>query len=133
MKFIKKLSNIFQKASPDLRKRLLGIFVVLLLFDGSVWIYTFFVSQKFPVMLGLVTLAYGLGLRHAVDADHIAAIDNTTRKFMQDGQKPVAVGFFFSMGHSTIVVLLSLLIAISAAFVKNNLPTFENIGSIIGT
>ena len=130
---LKKLSAILQKAPPDLRKRLLVIFITLAVFNGFVWIYAFFVSQRFPVMLGLVILAYGLGLRHAVDADHIAAIDNITRKLMQDGKKPVAVGFFFSLGHSTIVVLLSILVAISAAFVKHNLPALQNAGGIIGT
>lgn len=133
MEFIKKLSSMLQKASPDLRKRLFSIFAFLAIFNGLVWIYTFFTWHRFPVMLGLVTLAYGLGLRHAVDADHIAAIDNTTRKLMQDGKRPVGVGFFFSMGHSTIVVILSVLVAISAAFVKNNLPTFKSTGAIIGT
>ena len=133
MEFIKKLSSILQKASPEVRKRLLGIFIILAVFNGFVWIYALFVAHKFPVMLGLVILAYGLGLRHAVDADHIAAIDNTTRKLMQDGQRPVGVGFFFSLGHSTIVVLLSILVAISAAFVKNNLPAFQNAGVVIGT
>lgn len=133
MQLIEKLLNIFKKSSPDLRKRLFGIFAFLALFNGSVWLYTLFTCYRFPVMLGLVTLAYGLGLRHAVDADHIAAIDNTTRKLMQDGKRPVGVGFFFSLGHSTIVVILSILVAISAAFVKNNLPAFKSAGAIIGT
>src|SRR5882724_13522947 len=114
MYFFKKLSNIIRNAPADLKKRLFVICLLLIIFNLSVWGYTFFILHKFPVMLGLVALVYGLGLRHAVDADHIAAIDNTTRKLMQDGQKPVGVGFFFSMGHSTIVVALSILIAISA-------------------
>jgi len=133
MYFLRKLANIVKKASPELKKRLCFIFLILILFNGFIWVYTLFIWHTFPVMLGLVALAYGLGLRHAVDADHIAAIDNTTRKLMQDGKKPVAVGFFFSMGHSTIVVLLSILVAFSAAFVKHNLPAFQNVGSIIGT
>src|SRR6195256_363296 len=76
--------------------------------------------------------AYTFGLRHAVDADHIAAIDNTTRKLMQDGQRPVGVGLFFSLGHSTIVVGLSVLIAISAGIVSD-IPSFREIGGLIGT
>ena len=60
--------------------------------------------------IGLGVTAYTLGMRHAFDADHIAAIDNTTRKLMESGKKPVSVGFFFSLGHSTIVVLLTLLL-----------------------
>jgi high-affinity nickel-transport protein len=64
----------------------------------------------FGVGLGLT--AYTLGLRHAFDADHIGAIDNTTRKLMADGQRPLAVGFFFSLGHSTIVFLLAAALAV---------------------
>ena len=78
-------------------------------------------------------LAYGLGLRHAVDADHIAAIDNVTRKLMQENQRPVAVGLFFSLGHSTIVVLMSLLVAQGTGYVKNHFPEFQAVGGIIGT
>ncbi len=77
-------------------------------------------------------LAYTFGLRHAVDADHIAAIDNTTRKLMQEGQRPVGVGLFFSLGHSTVVVAISVLIAITAGFVSE-IPSFQEIGSLIGT
>jgi len=63
------------------------------------------------VVLGIGLLAYTFGMRHGVDADHIAAIDNVTRKLMQEGKKPVAVGFFFSLGHSTVVFLLSFILA----------------------
>ena len=62
--------------------------------------------------LGLGITAYTLGLRHAFDADHIAAIDNTTRKLMADGQRPLSVGFFFSLGHSTVVFALALLFSL---------------------
>jgi len=66
------------------------------------------VAPRFPVMLGLGGLAYAFGLRHAFDADHISAIDNTTRKLLQEGKKPLGVGFFFSLGHSTVVFLIAL-------------------------
>src|SRR5213082_1750356 len=62
--------------------------------------------------LGVGITAYTLGLRHAFDADHIGAIDNTTRKLMADGQRPMSVGFFFSLGHSTIVFALAFVFAI---------------------
>src|SRR5258708_4878521 len=130
MYLFRKIEDVIKKASPELKRKLFFIFLILLLFNSFVWGYTFFIIHKFPVLLGLVTLAYGLGLRHAVDADHIAAIDNTTRKLMQDGQKPVGVGFFFSLGHSTIVIILSVLVSISTAFVKHHLPSFQNAGSI---
>ena len=69
--------------------------------------------------LGIGVTAYTLGMRHAFDADHIAAIDNTTRKLMADGKRPVSVGFWFALGHSTIVVLLAVGIAAGAKFVTN--------------
>ena len=88
---INRLKSILFSASPDLRKRLIGIFILLLLFNGGVWLLILLSSQDYPLLLGLSVLAYGLGFRHAVDADHIAAIDNTTRKLVHDGQKPVTV------------------------------------------
>jgi high-affinity nickel-transport protein len=83
--------------------------------------------------LGTALLAYAFGLRHAVDADHIAAIDNVTRKLMQQGKRPVAVGFSFSLGHSTIVFGLSLVIAFTSAAIRNHFGAFQSIGGIIGT
>ena len=80
--------------------------------------------RGYPVLLGTALLAYTFGLRHAVDADHIAAIDNVTRKLMQEGKRPVAVGFFFSLGHSTIVVLLSVAIAFTATALKSRFENF---------
>jgi high-affinity nickel-transport protein len=96
------------------------------------WGLALVASAAYPILLPTAFLAYSFGLRHAVDADHIAAIDNTTRKLMQEGQRPVGVGLFFSLGHSTIVVALSLLIAISAGIVSD-IPTFREIGGLIGT
>lgn len=133
MKFLSKLVSITQHASPALRNRLFSLLFFLVFFNIGIWLSAFIISSKHPVFFGLVILAYGLGLRHAVDADHIAAIDNTTRKLLQEKQKPVAVGFFFSLGHSTVVILLSLLVAFSASFVNTNLPAFQETGSFIGT
>src|SRR5271170_2093961 len=78
-------------------------------------------------------LAYSFGLRHAFDADHIAAIDNVTRKLMQEGKRPVAVGLFFSLGHSTIVVGLSVAIAITATALQSNFEMFKSVGGVVGT
>jgi high-affinity nickel-transport protein len=86
-----------------------------------------------PLLLGTALIAYTFGLRHAVDADHISAIDNVTRKLMQAGKRPVAVGFFFSLGHSTIVVALSVAIAVAAVVVKKTMPSLENVGGLVGT
>jgi high-affinity nickel-transport protein len=86
-----------------------------------------------PALAGLGTLAYTFGLRHAFDADHIAAIDNTTRKFLQDGKRSLGVGFFFSLGHSTIVFSLAAGLAIAAKTVNSSVPGFQNVGGTIGT
>ena len=83
--------------------------------------------------LGTALLAYSLGLRHAVDADHIAAIDNVTRKLMQQGERPVSVGLYFSLGHSTVVVLASIFVALAAATFKTQLESMHAIGGVIGT
>jgi len=87
--------------------------------------------------LGIGITAYTLGLRHAFDADHIAAIDNTTRKLMADGQRPLAVGFFFSLGHSTVVFALALLLALGAKAlvgpVQDDASALQTTTGLIGT
>jgi high-affinity nickel-transport protein len=125
--------RLWSQADPGLRRRLIVVYAVLVVLNAGTWIAVLIASASYPILLGLGLTAYGFGLRHAVDPDHIAAIDNTTRKLMQDGKRPVAVGFFFSLGHSTVVLLLSVLVAVSASFVKQNLPTLQSVGGIIGT
>jgi high-affinity nickel-transport protein len=120
------------RTSSDLRNRILAVYGFLLVFNVVAWGLALVASAAYPILLPTAFLAYSFGLRHAVDADHIAAIDNTTRKLMQDGQRPVGVGLFFSLGHSTIVVALSVLIAISAGIVSD-IPAFSEIGGLIGT
>ncbi|WP_373467964.1 HoxN/HupN/NixA family nickel/cobalt transporter [Acidianus infernus] len=90
-------------------------------------------GQVIGTFITLGVLAYTFGLRHAVDADHLAAIDNTTRKLLQEGKDPYFVGTFFSLGHSTVVILLSVMLIIATRYVVNNLTNIENIGSIVGT
>jgi high-affinity nickel-transport protein len=85
-----------------------------------------------PVLAGLAVLAYSFGLRHAFDADHISAIDNTTQKLMADGGRPLGVGFFFSLGHSTIVFALSLGLAVAAGAVHTVLPALQLYGGTVG-
>jgi nickel/cobalt transporter (NiCoT) family protein len=86
-----------------------------------------------PTLLGIALLAWVFGLRHAVDADHIAAIDNVVRKLMQDGRRPLTVGLWFSLGHSTVVVLASLAIAALTPATQDQLDTTRQIGGVIGT
>jgi high-affinity nickel-transport protein len=88
-------------------------------------------SRREPALAGLGTLAYTFGLRHAFDADHIAAIDNTTRKLLQDGRRSMGVGFFFSLGHSTIVFSLAAALAIAAKTVNSRIPTFQDYGGYV--
>ncbi|MGH6779745.1 MAG: HoxN/HupN/NixA family nickel/cobalt transporter [Bradyrhizobium sp.] len=91
------------------------------------------VFHDYPLLLGTSLLAYSFGLRHAVDADHIAAIDNVTRKLMQQGQRPVGVGFFFSLGHSTIVFALSAVVAGTASAVEGQFDHLSDWGGVFGT
>jgi high-affinity nickel-transport protein len=88
-------------------------------------------AKVFGIGIGLT--AYGFGLRHAFDADHISAIDNTTRKLMADGKRPLGVGFFFSLGHSTVVFALSVAIAVAVRAVADNVPALKGVGFYIGT
>ena len=81
-----------------------------------------------PALTGLATLAYTFGLRHAFDADHIAAIDNTTRKLLQDGKRPLGTGFFFSLGHSTIVFSLTAGLAVAVETMHSSIPTLQTYG-----
>jgi nickel/cobalt transporter (NiCoT) family protein len=94
-------------------------------------LFLWFVPSN-PALAGLGTLAYTFGLRHAFDADHIAAIDNTTRKFLQEEKRPLGVGFFFSLGHSSVVLALTASLALGAASVKAHIPSFQHWGGYVG-
>ena len=125
-----------QTSSPvfaGIKLRITGIYSFLIFFNVATWALAYILFYDQPKLLALAFLAYGFGLRHAVDADHIAAIDNVTRKFMQENKSPVTIGFYFSLGHSSVVFLLSILVAIGTIFVKDNLPAFQEIGGLIGT
>ena len=120
-------------APPRTRGRIVSLYALLIGFNAGAWIWALMAFHNHPVLLGTAFLAYTFGLRHAVDADHIAAIDNVTRKLMQQGKRPVAVGFFFSLGHSTIVFGLSVAIAVTSAAIKSRFDALESVGGIIGT
>ena len=94
------------------------------------------IAPRYPVMLGLAGLAYTFGLRHAFDADHIAAIDNTTRKLMQEGKRPMGIGFFFSLGHSTVVFLIALALGLAIQWIVRGVTadgTLRGVGQLLGT
>jgi nickel/cobalt transporter (NiCoT) family protein len=115
------------------RRRLIGIYVVLIGANLGAWAWALLAFRGYPVLLGTALLAYSFGARHAVDADHIAAIDNVTRKLMQQGQRPVGVGFFFSLGHSTVVALASAGIALAAAALQTRFADWREVGGVVGT
>jgi nickel/cobalt transporter (NiCoT) family protein len=127
------VSNLFSDEAVGLRARVIGIYVLLVGANIVAWLWALSAFRNYPILLGTAMLAYTFGLRHAVDADHIAAIDNVTRKLMQEGKRPVAVGFFFSLGHSTIVVLLSVAIAITATALQSKFDNFTSVGAVLGT
>jgi high-affinity nickel-transport protein len=118
--------------TTDLRRRIAGLYGLLAAANIAAWIWAFVVLKGQPLLLGTAFLAYSFGLRHAVDADHIAAIDNVTRKLMQDGQRPVTVGFWFALGHSAVVLLAALLIAWTAS-AASGLEAFKAVGGVIST
>ncbi len=114
-------------------RRIAGIYLFLGLANICIWAAAVVVFHHYPLLLGTSFLAYGFGLRHAVDADHIAAIDNVTRELMQRGQRPVGVGLFFSLGHSTIVFGLSAAVAATTLAIKGKFGALASWGGIFGT
>ncbi len=109
--------------------RIYGIVVALHLLGVGLFLDY---AASYPALLGLGLAAYMFGLRHAFDADHIAAVDDTVRYLMQRERSPLGVGFYFSLGHSTIVMLLSVAIVAAAETVKRGLPELRSLGSVIG-
>ena len=122
-----RMSALFDDSAENLRGRVVAIYGILLAFNLGAWLWAIIAFHHFPVLLGTALLAYSFGLRHAVDADHIAAIDNVTRKLMQDGKRPVAVGFMFSLGHSTIVVTGAAAIAGTAIALQHRFDGIRNV------
>ena len=110
-----------------------GLYITLIAANILAWAWAFAAFHGYPLLLATALLAYGFGLRHAVDADHIAAIDNVTRKLMQEGQRPIAVGFFFSLGHSTVVIAAAILVALTASSLQKSFPELVEAGSLVGT
>src|SRR5437867_2066735 len=127
------LTRVRLAFTPREWARLGGMYGFILLLHVLGWGFFFLYHNDFgPAYAGAGALAYTFGLRHAFDADHISAVDDTTRFLMQRGKRPLGVGFFFSLGHSTIVFGLSLAIAFAAEAVQRHLKTFQSIGGVIG-
>jgi len=123
--------RLLDRRTGSLRYAVIGIYALLLAINALVWIWATLIFRHQPLYLGTALLAYGFGLRHAVDADHIAAIDNVTRKLMQDGQRPVSVGFFFAMGHATVVIIAAAGVALTATAL--HIGSGHTVGGIIST
>ena len=127
------LANLFNDKQENIRGKVIAVYVLLFIFNVATWLWAVIAFGRYPILLGTAALAYSFGLRHAFDADHIAAIDNVTRKLMQEGRRPVGVGLFFSLGHSTIVVALTIAIAITATALQDRFEAFKSFGGIVGT
>src|ERR1700733_633627 len=127
------LGSLFNDKHENIRGKVIAVTLLLIVSNAAAWLWALVAFHNYPVLLGTAALAYSFGLRHAFDADHIAAIDNVTRKLMQEGRRPVGVGLFFSLGHSTIVVGLSIAIAVTATALQNHFDSFKNVGTIVGT
>lgn len=125
--------GIFDDRSLALPLKTKALLAGLVLANIAAWAWAYALFSNSPSLLGIALLAWVFGLRHAVDADHIAAIDNVVRKLMQDGKRPLSVGFFFSLGHSTVVIAATILIAIAANVMQADLESFKSIGGAIGT
>jgi nickel/cobalt transporter (NiCoT) family protein len=114
------------------RRRAIVVCLTVIAANFAVWLWALAAFHETPALLGVGLAIYGLGLRHAVDADHIAAIDNVTRKLMQDHSRPITVGLFFALGHSSIVVL----VAASVGAAATSLGVFrrlQDIGEMISS
>jgi nickel/cobalt transporter (NiCoT) family protein len=116
---------------------MLGSIALLHLVGFGVFILFVIPSHYRGLGIGVAATAYTLGLRHAFDADHISAIDNTTRKLMSEGKRPLSIGYFFSLGHSTIVIAIGvgIVVAEKAVYgaVSNTHSHLEQFGGVFGT
>jgi nickel/cobalt transporter (NiCoT) family protein len=127
------VANLLNDKQENVRGKVVGVYLLLFVINAAAWLWAIAAFHAYPVLIGAAALAYSFGLRHAFDADHIAAIDNVTRKLMQEGRRPVGVGLFFSLGHSTIVVALTVAIAMTAAALQNRFEAFKSFGGVAGT
>jgi high-affinity nickel-transport protein len=114
------------------RTRLAGFYGFVGALHLTGWGLYLHYAVHYPQLVGLGFVAYMFGLRHAFDADHIAAVDDTVRFMLQKGKKPLGVGFFFSLGHSTVVLALAIGVALAATAVKTELPQLRDLGALIG-
>ncbi len=118
----------------DSRRRIVLMVVALTLFNVAAWVWALLAFRHAPWLLGTAVVAYGLGLRHAFDADHIAAIDNVTRRLVRGQQRPIGVGLYFALGHSTVVVLATVAVAFATSAITGRYGMIaRDLGGVLGT
>src|SRR5262249_29522404 len=127
------LASILSDRAGNLRGRIVGLYVLLVTMNVGAWLWALWALRDFPLLLGTAVLAYTFGLRDALGPDHIAAIDNVTRTLMQAGKRPIAAGFFFSIGHSVVILAMSAAVAVAARAVEARFADFKAIGALLGT
>ncbi|MDA8364757.1 MAG: HoxN/HupN/NixA family nickel/cobalt transporter [Gammaproteobacteria bacterium] len=123
----------FLKTDASMRNRVFGILTLLVAFNVVAWAWALIVFHGNPVLLGTAVLAYSFGMRHAFDADHIAAIDNVTRKLMQNNKRPVTTGLYFSLGHSLVLMIATAAICMTLSSINGRFTSFNDKAGIIGT
>jgi high-affinity nickel-transport protein len=128
-----RLTRLFDDQTAGLGGKAAALCALLIAANLGAWGWAVAAFRGNALLLGTALLAYGLGLRHAVDADHIAAIDNVTRKLMQEGKRPIGAGFFFALGHSSVVIVAATAIALTAGGVQARFPGLIQSGSAFGT
>lgn len=121
-----------RSADALFRRNLLGVYVLLVVINAGAWGWALLAFRGQPVLLGVGAVVYGLGLRHAVDADHIAAIDNVTRKLLQRGTRSTAIGLWFALGHSS-VILIATATVVAAAGALSRLQAYRQLGGVLST
>jgi high-affinity nickel-transport protein len=125
--------NAFDDRSEIQATKIAFLFGLLISANVLAWVWAWKLFAGQPALLGTALLAYLFGLRHAVDADHIAAIDNVVRNLMQEGKRPLSAGLFFSLGHSTIVILAAAALTFTAAAFQVEFGSLKVAGGVIGT
>jgi nickel/cobalt transporter (NiCoT) family protein len=127
------VSSLLSDGADDVRPRVRGLGLLLIVANVAAWLWALAAFAGQPVLLGTAALAYSLGLRHGLDPDHIAAIDNVTRRLMQEGRRPVAAGFFFALGHSSVVLVASAAVALAAGAFADRVAGLREVGTVVGT
>ena len=118
--------------TSSLKGRIVAMYIFLAVLNLGAWGWALIVFRHAPALMGVALLIYGLGLRHAVDADHIAAIDNVTRKLLQENRRSVTVGFYFALGHSAVVFLVAVAVVLMTTML-GRIQRFQEFGGTFST